>query len=104
MGTRQTQLFTNVRPEWDHIDGIRELDRDPTEGEIKWGITTEELDRRHYESPEPTRENERRCQHCGRRVTETESGYEAGHAAGWREPQCHFHATAEARDKLLSDT
>lgn len=103
MATRQTQLFQTVKAEWEHIDGIEELDRDPTEGEVRWGITFDELERRHYESPEPNGRNESRCGHCGRRVTETESGYEAGHSSGWREPQCHRHSTAEARDELLSN-
>jgi len=101
MATRQTQLFGTIPAEWSHIDGIEQLDREPTDAEIRWGVTAEELERRHYESPEPTGELERRCPHCGRRVTKTPDGSEAGHSSGWREPICHQHPNADTRDESL---
>jgi hypothetical protein len=104
MATRQTQLFGQIPSKWEHIDGIENLNRKPTDAEIRWGVTAEEVERRHVESPEPSRENERRCMHCGRRVTERPDGTEAGHAAGYRlspDEVCHQHPTAEARDESL---
>lgn len=102
MATRQTLLFGSTPEEWEHIDGIGELGREPTDAEIKWGITVPELERRHAASPKPQGPDQRRCPHCGRRVTKTASGAEAGHAAGWREPICHLHPDADARDEKLN--
>jgi hypothetical protein len=55
----------------------------------RWGITRKELERRAHQridnldDPAP-RENERVCEECGARVTETNSMGEVGHKWGAR--------------------
>lgn len=63
------------------VDGREKLERDLTDAEIRWGITSEELERRRRETAKPSGQNERRCHECGNRVTKTPSGFEVGHGA-----------------------
>lgn len=67
------------------VDGAEKLAQEPTDEEIRWGITSDELIRRKRESAEPSQSCERRCHECGNRVTMTPSGFEAGHE-GRKEP------------------
>jgi len=77
------------------VEGIEDLERPPRDGEVEWGITAEELRRRHYGRDgtlDEEAENHRRCWECGNRVTILPDGKgEAGHASGWRHPRCSQH-------------
>lgn len=64
------------------VEGADQLDRELRDGEVKWGITAEELKQRRLSTPKPTGDRERKCRECGQRVTATLSGFEAGHAGG----------------------
>lgn len=81
-------------PEWPDVDGAERLNREPTDAEKRWGITKEELHRRHMASPTVTNHLERRCGECGKRVTKTPSGDEVGHATGRKDPLCSQHRDA----------
>lgn len=65
--------------------------------EQRWGISKEELDRRQRMHPEPQTKRERNCPDCGRRVTKTKSGMEAGHTRGRKAPTCpHYDGPHDA--------
>lgn len=70
------------------VDGGDRLDRPATLPELTWGITADELERRHMMHPTTDRPGVRRCEECRSRVTERPDGTEAGHTRGWREPPC----------------
>lgn len=101
--TQTTLDGSLIREEWRHIDGIDSLARDPTEAEERWGITAEELEMRHNESPRPSGDLERRCGECNRRVTKLLDGNEAGHATGWRVDvtECSQHPGSEVLQERL---
>lgn len=90
-GTHQATFETDgsiTTTDWPDVAGIDELRREPTAVEIKWGISKPELERRHHESPPVRTDRERFCTECRKRVTETPSGVEAGHASGRKNDKC----------------
>lgn len=80
-GSVQTVDFPSVA-------GIDDLAREPTDVEIRWGITRDELHRRHMSSPGVRTSRERRCRECRHRVTSMPNGQEAGHARGRKNDRC----------------
>lgn len=83
------------------VAGIDDINREPTEVEIRWGITWDELERRHMESPFPRNDRERRCPECRKRVTKTPDGIEAGHAKGRKNERCsEYPGFYQQRDSL----
>ncbi len=55
-----------------------------TEFEQRWGVTREKLETRATERVEPTAQDERVCEECGARVTQTNTMGEVGHKWGER--------------------
>lgn len=53
-----------------------------TEFETRWGITVETFSRRIKEHATVTKAEERFCEECGNRVTETNTMGEVGHNPG----------------------
>jgi len=79
------------------IQGIVNLRRPPTDGEIRLGITADELKGRRKKKTEPTADEERQCWICSRRVTQVfADGPEAGHRGSYRDIPCPLSMRAES--------
>jgi len=110
MSTEHEQARLPMRPptqeerQRDEIAGATRLDRDLTDAERQWGITADELDRRHKKSPSATKPRERMCIECGRRVTISPGGdVEYGHSKGRKAPKCSHYPEGLDEKKPLDE-